>query len=284
MTATVHRALVTGGAGFIGSHLCDALLAAGHEVSVLDDLSSGHRENVPAGVQTFQELDLRDGAGVRAMVRDLKPTVVFHQGAQTSVSASVRDPLGDAEANVLGSLNLFEACVAEGVAKVVFASTGGAIYGEVPDGKRATPEWPARPLSPYACAKYAVERYLDFYRSEHGLSSVVLRYANVYGPRQDPHGEAGVVAIFAKRLIAGAGIHVNAMAEPGDDGCVRDYVFVEDVVRANLLALQGTLEGTVNVATGVPTTTRAIAEGLVRALKVEAQIDPAPRRAGGPWG
>lgn len=271
--------LVTGGAGFIGSHLADALLAEGHHVSILDDLSSGHRGNVPDGTD-FHEVDLRDSAAVAGCLEAVHPEVVFHQAAQTSVSVSVRQPVDDAQVNVVGSIHLFEACVAQRVSKVVFASTGGAIYGEVPEGKRAMTTWPARPLSPYACAKLSTERYLDFYRAEHGLHSTVLRYANVFGPRQDPHGEAGVVAIFAKRLLAEQPIQINAMREPGDDGCIRDYVFVRDVVRANLAALSGAVDGTVNVATGEPTTTRAIAQELIDELGVEATPGAGPRRAG----
>lgn len=273
------RVLVTGGAGFIGSHIADALLARGHEVSILDDLSTGHRHNVPEGAE-LSVVDLRDGASVAALVAAVRPEVVFHEAAQTSVSASVRDPIADAEANVVGSLHLLQACVAHGVKRVVFASTGGAIYGEVPEGERAETSWPAKPLSPYACAKLSIERYLDFYRAEHGLASTVLRYANVFGPRQDPHGEAGVVAIFAQRLLANEPIRINAMREPGDDGCIRDYVYVDDVVRANLAALDGAVEGTVNVATGLPTTTRAIAEALRQTLRDGAEIGHGPRRPG----
>ncbi|MBX3246631.1 MAG: NAD-dependent epimerase/dehydratase family protein [Myxococcales bacterium] len=274
------RILVTGGAGFIGSHVVDALLAAGHEVRVLDDLSTGRKENVDARAK-LEVVDLRDGAAVERVVADFRPEAVCHQGAQTSVAVSVREPIRDAEANVIGSIHLLEACVKHGVGRVVFASTGGAIYGEVVEPKRAEVGWAERPLSPYACAKLSVERYLDFYRNEHGLRSSVLRYANVYGPRQDPHGEAGVVAIFAQRLRAGQPIQINAKQEVGDDGCVRDYVYVGDVVRANLAALTGEVEGTFNVATGSATTTRQVAEALARSLGVEGpEIGFGPRRAG----
>ncbi len=273
------KVLVTGGAGFIGSHIVDALLARGHEVAVLDDLSTGRRRNLAAEA-IFEEIDLRDRSRVHELIARFRPEVVCHQAAQTSVSVSTREPVRDAEVNIVGSLHLLDACVRHGVGRVVFASTGGAIYGEVPEGERATPAWEPKPLSPYACAKLSVERYLDAYRSEHGLVSTVLRYANVYGPRQDPHGEAGVVAIFAQRLIAGRPIRINARREPGDDGCVRDYVYVDDVVRANVEAVEGRLTGTVNVATGVPSTTRQIAEGLVAALGVTPTVEAGPRRAG----
>ena len=274
------RVLVTGGAGFIGSHVVDALLARDHEVAVLDDLSTGHETNLPRDAR-FEQIDLRNREALHAFVESVRPDVVCHQAAQTSVAVSAREPVRDAEINIIGSLHLLDACVRFEVPRLVFASTGGAIYGEVAEGERATPEWPAKPLSPYACAKLSIERYLDAYRVEHGLASTVLRYANVYGPRQDPHGEAGVVAIFARRLLAGEPIQINAMIEPGDDGCVRDYVFVDDVVRANLEAIEGRLKGTVNVATGVPTTTRDIADGLIRALAIDSPaMGVGPRRAG----
>ncbi len=273
------RVLVTGGAGFIGSNVVDALVDAGHQVRVLDDLSSGKASNVRAGVE-LSKVDLRDGVAVERVVAEFRPEAVSHQAAQTSVAVSVREPVADAEANVLGSIHLFEACVKHGVARVVFASTGGAIYGEVPEGRRAEVGWREEPLSPYACSKLAVERYLGFYRREHGLNGVILRYANVYGPRQDPHGEAGVVAIFAQRLLAGESLRVNARREAGDAGCVRDYVFVQDVVRANMAALEGRISGTHNVATGVETTTRQIADALAAALGVTPELGFGPRRPG----
>lgn len=274
------RIMVTGGAGFIGSHVADAALAAGHEVLVVDDLSTGRRENIPSKAR-FVELDIRKGEQLAKAVADFKPNMVSHQAAQTSVSVSTREPIRDAEINVVGSINLLNAAVAHGVERVVFASTGGAIYGEVPEGERRKEGDVATPLSPYACSKYAVEAYLGFYRHEYGLESTVLRYANVYGPRQDPHGEAGVVAIFAQRLIARQPIQINARRTEGDDGCVRDYVFVEDVVRANLAAIQGTIkEPIMNVCTGEATTTRMLAQELQRILGVEAELKAGGRRAG----
>jgi len=274
------RILVTGGAGFIGSHVAEELLKHGHEVTILDDLSTGRRQNLPEGAD-FVEADLRDAEAVRDVVCDFAPSVVSHQAAQTSVSVSTREPQRDAAINVLGSLNLLEACVASGVKQVVFASTGGAIYGEVPDGQRATVETEPAPLSPYACSKLAVENYLGAYRSEHGLEFTILRYANVYGPRQDPHGEAGVVAIFSQRLLAGETICINARRQAGDEGCVRDYVFVDDVVAANRAAIHGELSAPiVNVCSSVATTTLELARGLERILSVEARIEFAARRAG----
>ncbi len=274
------KVLLTGGAGFIGSHVGDALLAGGHDVVVVDDLSSGRRENVPGGA-VFEQVDIRDAAALRRVFEAHAPDVICHQAAQTSVSVSTREPIRDAEINVMGALNLLELARERGVERFVFASTGGAIYGEVPEGHRADEDTRPRPISPYACSKLAFEGYLAAYAHEHGLRSTVLRYANVYGPRQDPHGEAGVVAIFSQRLAAGEGIRVNAMREVGDDGCVRDYVYVADVVRANVLAIEGRLESrVVNVGTGEPTTTRQLASAIERALGVEAEVADGERRAG----
>lgn len=274
------KILVTGGAGFIGSHVADALLAAGHEVMILDDLSTGRRANLPARA-SFLEGDVRNADVVAKVFADFRPQVVTHQAAQTSVAISTREPLRDAEINLLGTLNILQESVKHKLDKLVFASTGGAIYGEVPDGERATEARPPRPLSPYACSKFAVENYLAAYAREHGLRSNVLRYANVYGPRQDPHGEAGVVAIFAQRVLAGEPIQINGRKASGDDGCVRDYVYVSDVVKANLLAIEGKLAKTpVNVCTGVATSTRELAQALERVAGVTASLRHGPRREG----
>lgn len=275
------RILVTGGAGFIGSHVADAALEQGHEVLVVDDLSTGKQANVPRSAR-FVQLDIRNGKQVLDVLGEFKPDVISHQAAQTSVSISTREPVRDAEINVLGSINLCNAAAQHGVKRVVFASTGGAIYGEVPDGKRAKEGDPTTPLSPYACSKLAFENYLQgYYAREVGLKSTVLRYANVYGPRQDPHGEAGVVAIFAQRIKAKQPIQVNAKSAPGDAGCIRDYVFVADVVRANLAALEGKIERPImNVCTGEATTTQMLADALQRDLGQKTEIKPGPRRAG----
>ena len=274
------KLLVTGGAGFIGSHVAEAAISAGHEVAVLDDFSTGKLENVPAGCQVFR-VDVRDAEAVSSALAEFRPDSVSHQAAQASVSVSMREPKQDVMVNVVGSLNLFDACVKSGVKRVVFASTGGAIYGEVPDGQRADESWPGRPLSPYAISKLAVEQLLDVYRIQHGLRSVVLRYANVYGPRQDPHGEAGVVAIFMQRLRDGLALQINARASAGDAGCIRDYVFVEDVVRANLAALADQLEHRVmNVGTGVGTSTRELAERISAVSERRTALTSAPPRAG----
>jgi len=274
------RVLVTGGAGFIGSHVADALSGAGHEVAIVDDLSSGRQRNVPAAAR-FDRVDIVDADALERVFADFRPEVVTHQGAQTSVAVSAREPVRDATTNVLGSIRVLECCVRHGVARLVFASTGGAIYGEVPDPKKAKVGDPTVPLSPYACSKLAVEHYLEAWKAEHGLSSTVLRYANVYGPRQDPHGEAGVVAIFSRRILRREPLQINAMRDVGDHGCIRDYVAVADVVKANLMAIAGELgDGTINICTGVPTTTLDIAEGLMRALGIEVELKYGPRRAG----
>jgi UDP-glucose 4-epimerase len=274
------RIIVTGGAGFIGSHIADALLNEGHQVLVLDDLSTGSRKNVPESA-SFVQTDVREANAVERVVNEFQPDAVCHQAAQTSVSVSTREPVRDAMVNIIGSINLLEACVRHRVKRVVFASTGGAIYGEVPGDQRATIDWAPAPLSPYACAKLAVERYLHMFQHEHGLVYTILRYANVYGPRQDPYGEAGVVAIFTDRLLRNEPIQINARHETGDSGCIRDYVFVRDVVRANLLALSGKLPvPIVNICTGEPTTTLELAKTLENAVGTKAEMRYGPRRAG----
>jgi UDP-glucose 4-epimerase len=274
------RVLVTGGAGFIGSHIADAALLEGHEVLILDDLSTGRRDNLPAKAE-FELLDIRNASAVDVAVARFRPDVISHQAAQTSVAVSTREPVRDAEINVVGSINILNAAVANKVARVIFASTGGAIYGEVADPARAKESDPALPLSPYACSKLAVESYLRYYMNEHGLKSTVLRYANVYGPRQDPHGEAGVVAIFGQRLLDKGTIQINAMRTPGDAGCVRDYVFVEDVVRANLAAMADRNDvPVINVCTGEATSTQLLADAMQRELGKAGEIKAGPRRAG----
>jgi UDP-glucose 4-epimerase len=274
------RALVTGGAGFIGSHVVDDLRAAGHEVAVIDDLSTGRRENLPPDVELVV-LDIRDGAAVDAAMARLRPELVSHHAAQTSVAVSVRDPAADATTNVVGTVNVLEAARRHGVARVVLASTGGAIYGEVPEGERAGVGRPPAPFSGYACAKLAAESYLDYYGRAFGLRTATLRYANVYGPRQDPHGEAGVVAIFIDRLRQGLPLRINARRHAGDDGCVRDYVFVGDVVRAHRVAVEGRLDGRIlDVGTGLATTTRGLALALAEAMGTKAALEPGPQRPG----
>jgi UDP-glucose 4-epimerase len=273
------KVLVTGGAGFIGSHVAEAAVEAGHEVLVVDDLSHGRTENLPPSAD-FHPIDIRNKDVFREMAIDFRPDAISHHAAQASVSVSVREPLLDADINVLGSLNVADVALECG-SRLIFSSTGGALYGEVPEGQAAGEEWPALPLSPYACSKASFELYLRAFGQASGLRYTILRYANVYGPRQDPHGEAGVVSIFIQRLLRGEPIQVNARAEQGDDGCVRDYVYVRDSVRANLAAFEGALDGrTINIASGVATSTRALAERLVDLVDKPAIVSDGPHRVG----
>ena len=234
------RCLVTGGAGFIGSTLVDALLAAGHEVTVVDDLSRGRREQV-ADAADLHILDIT-ADDIAPVLRDARPEVVFHQAAQIDVRRSVSEPLLDTTINVLGTVNLLQACVDAAVARMVFASSGGAIYGDT-DVIPTPEDHPPAPASHYGAAKQCAEVYGGVYAGLYGLEFTALRYANVYGPRQDPHGEAGVVAIFAERLLAGEVPMIN-----GDGLQTRDYVHVDDVVRANLAAMTGPV-GAYNIGT-----------------------------------
>ncbi len=252
------KILVTGGAGFIGSHVAQAFKNAGHEVLAVDDLSRGKRGNLPPGVG-LETADLRDRAALEKVFAGFGPEAVCHHAAQVSVRDSVADPIFDADVNVKGSLTLLEACVRHRVKRFLFASTGGAIYGEQ-EKFPAAEDHPARPLSPYAVAKLAVEKYLFFYEQTYGLPWTALRYSNVYGPRQDPHGEAGVVAIFTERLLKGETPVIN-----GDGGQTRDFVYVEDVARANLAALERGVTGPVNVATGRETSVNEVF-GVLRDL------------------
>ncbi len=240
------KILVSGGAGFIGSHVTDAFLALGHQVHILDDLSTGREENInPAA--SFTRGDIRDADLVGRLFRRERFDVLCHHAAQMDVRRSVADPVEDASINLLGVLTLLEACRANDVRRVLFASSGGAIYGEQ-EHFPADEQHPTRPISPYGVAKLSTEQYLYYYEAVYGISPVCLRYANVYGPRQNPEGEAGVVAIFTSRMLGGEQPVING---PGTQ--TRDYVFVADVVRANVLALQSSRSGIYNVGTGVET-------------------------------
>ncbi len=266
------KILVTGGAGFIGSHTVNALAAAGHDVCVLDNLSAGKREQVNARARLYQA-DLRDGDRVKEIVAGEKPEVIFHLAAQMDVRRSVADPVFDAQVNLVGMLNLMEAGRVNGLRRVVFASTGGAIYGEQ-ETFPCDEDHPVRPVSPYGVAKLATERYLFFYKVEYGIDYLALRYANVYGPRQDPHGEAGVVAIFCGRMIEGRPVTIFGTGEQ-----TRDYVYVGDVVRANLTALDSKVSGAVNIGTGVETSVNRLFEDLA-GTSYELKPVYAPARAG----
>lgn len=235
------KILVTGGAGFIGSHVADALVADGHLVHILDDFSNGRSENVPEGAKVHA-LDVRSDEAAR-LVTDERYDVLVHHAAQMDVRRSVADPRFDADVNVLGFLNLMEAGARAGLQRVVFASTGGAIYGE-PEYAPQDEAHPTRPLSPYGITKLTTENYLFFYQQEYEVSYVTLRYANVYGPRQNPHGEAGVVAIFTTRFLSEDQPVIN-----GDGLQTRDYVYVDDVVRANRAAINYPRSGTFNIGT-----------------------------------
>lgn len=267
------KILITGGAGFIGSTIADLFVAAGWDVAVLDDLSSGNRENVPAKAR-FYPCDVRSAAAAEAVVKE-KPAVVCHHAAQIDVRKSMADPRHDADVNLGGLLNLMQAAVRAGsVKQVLFASSGGAMYGET-DRIPTKEDHPARPVSHYGAAKSASELYLGVYAANFGLPYAALRYANVYGPRQDPHGEAGVVAIFSSRLLEGKPCTIY-----GDGKQTRDYVFVGDVARANLLAAERGFSGALNVGTGVETDVNRLHAIMTRAAGVEAAPAYAAGRPG----
>jgi UDP-glucose 4-epimerase len=255
--AGVKTVCITGGAGFIGSHLADAFLAGGRRVLVIDDLSSGRREHLAAGPE-LAVLDIRSRAAAERLERG-GVDVLIHHAAQMDVRRSVADPVFDADVNVLGGLNLLEAARRGGVRQVIFASTGGAIYGEQ-DVFPAAEDHPARPVSPYGVSKLALERYLYYYYVTYGTAVTCLRYANVYGERQNAHGEAGVVAIFLDRLLAGRAPTIN-----GSGMQTRDYVHVSDVVRANLAAAGRPGFQIYNVGTGIETTVIDLYQALARA-------------------
>ena len=252
------RILITGGAGFIGSHIVDACVAAGHEPFVVDNLCSGSRDNLPPTVPLY-EVDICDQPRLEQVFQEARPEVVCHQAAQMSVSRSVREPVFDAQVNVLGLLNVFDGAFRSGAKRIVFASSGGVLYGDV--FAPAPEDTPSNPISPYGISKWVGEKYLQFYVREHGLTGVALRYANVYGPRQNPHGEAGVVAIFSKKLLAGEAATIN-----GDGKFDRDYVYGPDVAQANLKACTVDVPdgfGAFNIGTGVATDVNVL-ESLVR--------------------
>ncbi len=281
--------IVTGGAGFIGSHIVDACVKSGHTVEIIDNLSSGSSKNVPRDVPLHQ-VDIRDTLSIAKIFKTFQPDAVCHQAAQLSVSRSVREPLLDADINCLGLLSVLDAAVSSSCKRMVFASSGGVLYGDVPTPAPETT--PADPISPYGITKWVGEKYLKFYAREHGLSSIALRYSNVYGPRQNPHGEAGVVAIFCNQLLDGHPACIN-----GDGKYIRDYVYGPDVAAANLSALsldeQAFGKGKIlslNVGTGVGTDVntleknvrRRVEQLLARTGKKQSLPDPeyGPERVG----
>jgi UDP-glucose 4-epimerase len=266
------RILVTGGAGFIGSHVCSAFVDRGHEVHALDNLSSGKWENLDPRVQRV-ELDIR-ASEAAAWIQSRRPDIVCHLAAQMDVRRSVEDPRFDAESNILGFLNLLEASRKAGVRKVIFSSTGGAIYGEQ-DVFPAPESHPTRPVSPYGVSKASGELYLGYYQAQYGLRSVALRYANVYGPRQNPHGEAGVVAIFSQRLVAAQPCTIY-----GEGTQTRDFVFGPDVAQANYLAFERDVSGPINIGTGVETDIKTLYRHLADAAGVSTPALHAPGKPG----
>lgn len=265
------RILVTGGAGFIGSHVADRFIAMGAEVAVFDNLSTGRREFIPSAARFF-EGDLTDPAAVERCVSEFRPEIVDHHAAQIDVRQSVNDPVNDARINVLGTLALLQSCVRHRVRKVVYASTGGAIYGEA-RFLPASEEHPLNPESPYGVSKHTVEHYLYLWKLLHGLDYTILRYPNVYGPRQNPHGEAGVNAIFIGLMLEGKRPKIF-----GDGEQLRDYLYVDDVVEANVIALSRGSGEILNLGTGVGTSVKDIVREVNAALGTNLDpIHEAPR-------
>ncbi len=257
------KVLVTGGAGFIGSNVVDGLIEAGHQVLVVDNLYTGKRSNVNPEAR-FYEMDIR-ASQIDELIQREKPDVLNHHAAQMSVPDSVSDPLFDADVNIKGLLNLLEASKNHGVGKIVFISSGGAIYGEASEYPTSEGYQP-RPLSPYAVSKFSSEHYLEYYRHQYGLDYTTLRYANIYGPRQIPHGEAGVAAIFMDNLLKERQSTLNHFVED-EKGMVRDYCYVGDVVKANLLALEKGSGDFFNIGTGVGTKTLDLYDIIFKAFK-----------------
>ena len=268
------KILVTGGAGFIGSHVVDQLINKGHAVVILDNLVTGRKENINAKAKFIQK-DLVNYAEVEKVFEDEQPEIVYHLAAQIDVRKSVADPIFDAQINILAGINLLRLAHKYQVKKVIFSSTGGAIYGET--NNRPTPEGePEFPLSPYGIGKLTTEKYLNFYHKVFGLNFIALRYANVYGERQNPHGEAGVVAIFMQKMKDGQNPQIN-----GDGGQTRDYVYVKDVARANILALEALEKvGTYNIGTGVETSVSELFEALNELFEGRFEALHGPAKAG----
>ncbi|MCB0114099.1 MAG: NAD-dependent epimerase/dehydratase family protein [Caldilineaceae bacterium] len=272
------KVLVTGGAGFIGSHVADTLLAAGHQVVIVDNLHTGHRYNVPAQA-SFHEIDIRNYAALEELFAAEQFDAISHQAAMANVRESMSNPVPYAEVNVIGTLNLLDLSRKHGVKKIVMASTGGAVYGEgySEDGSRlpfTEATWP-QPKDNYGATKLSCEFHLDLYHANYGLKYIALRYPNVYGPRQDSKGEAGVVAIFAGAMLADAPTKIT-----GDGKQQRDYAYVGDVARANKLALESDAVGIYNVGTGVPTDVNTVHTTLSQITEYEQAPTYIPRPAG----
>jgi UDP-glucose 4-epimerase len=266
------KIVVTGGAGFIGSHVVELYVSRGHDVIIVDNFATGKRENLHPKAR-FVEVDIRDPkAG--DLIRSEKPDVVNHHAAQMDVRKSVADPIFDAQTNILGTINLLAASREAGVKKFLFVSSGGAAYGEqeIFPAPETHPTWP---VSPYGVSKRSGELYAHFFMAEYGLQFVAMRYANVYGPRQDPHGEAGVVAIFSGKMLRGEPVTVN-----GDGLQTRDYVYVGDVARMSQLALETDATGPVNVGTGVETDVNELAALILDAAKSKSEVRHGPAKSG----
>ncbi len=266
------KILVTGGAGFIGSNVADAFIKAGHEVAIVDDLSSGARENINPQAK-FYQMDIADPR-IDEVFGEFKPQVVDHHAAQISVPLSVDEPLVDARINVMGWINLLQACQKHQVGRIIYVSSGGVVYGE-PEKLPAREDFPMQPASPYGISKYAGEMYLKFFAGRTKMKYVTFRYSNVYGPRQDPHGEAGVVSIFIKALLRGETPVIN-----GDGLCIRDYVFVGDVVEANLKALTKGENIALNIGTNRPTDVNVLYETVRTVMQSDTQAQHGPPRRG----
>ncbi len=265
--------LVTGGAGFLGSHLVDRLISENHRVTVVDNLSSGRTSNLNNGVDSFEETDIRS-SGLREIFKKAAPEVIYHVAAQISVAVSAREPRLDADVNVIGGLNVLESACAGGAKKIVFVSTGGAMYGD-PARLPADESLPPRPLSPYGASKLSLENYLPVFKHLHGLDYSIVRPANIFGPRQDPHGEAGVVAIFTKSMLQGLPCKIFGA---GTDE--RDYIYVSDVVDLLVRAAASVRNGPFNAGTGTGTTVNALFAMLAGLTGYKLTAVRAPERPG----
>lgn len=273
------KILVTGGAGFIGSNIVDLYVADGHEVLVVDNFSTGKESNLSKAVGkmlSIEKLDIRDGEALKAVVSRFQPDIINHHAGQISVSASSVMPVEDASINIIGTLNLLEAMRhAAPQAKLIYATSGGAMYGPHRDENPHHEGSESSPLSPYGLSKHTAERYIWLYSNLYGICAIVLRYANVYGPRQDPHGEAGICAIFTQRMIEGLPVTIF-----GDGTSIRDYVFVQDIAAANLAALESGEGHAFNISTGLGISTREVFDTFKVAADYKLQPLSAPLRSG----
>ena len=264
--------LVTGGAGFIGSNVVDVLVEKGHKVIVVDDLSTGKKENLNPNTRFFN-LDLRDKDALDKVFQNIRPEAIYHLAAQIDVRKSAADPAFDASVNIIGSINLFELAVKYNVGRIIFSSTGGALYGE-PKNLLAKENTPIAPLAPYGVSKYCTEQYLNYFERMYGIERVILRYANVYGPRQDPLGEAGVIAIFTGRILN----EENPIIY-GDGNQTRDYIYVGDIVKANLIAMDGR-QGIYIIGTGIETSVNELVKMFSAILNKDIKPVYEPPRKG----